>query len=193
MSDQYTIHGVEMRRKGQEQLKLQQASSKSGVVSGIVGHSINAGLRNFTPTEKFSRIGDPKYHTLLKGPMDSQLKGYIEGLKLKVDTWSVTRKRVFQRDHVCELRFLSIIFMRHAADEAGENIKFTKSAFIWLAEVASDPTNCVWLSQQFHTAKTQYFSQIESFMRVVGVAGLDFQEKAVVTAEYASGGGEECL
>ncbi|KAJ6568540.1 hypothetical protein B0H19DRAFT_1065366 [Mycena capillaripes] len=135
----------------------------------IVGQSINAGLRDFTPTEKFSRIWDPKYHQLLKGPADSQLKGYNGRVKDQSgyvvsnedganDTVRLRFDCVFQRDHVCELRFLSIIFMRHAADEAGENIKFNKSAFIWLAEVASDTANCVWLPQGLHNDKTQYFS-----------------------------------
>ncbi|KAF7340956.1 hypothetical protein MSAN_02080900 [Mycena sanguinolenta] len=143
-------------------------------------------LRKITPAEKFSRIWELDHNrfkpalnvdprVIGRNPqLDQRLYGYNSNVKDQggylvcnedgaSDTIRIylNHKGVrtdFQRDHVFELRFLAIIFMRHAMNPNTQVITSHPDALTWLGEVASDWANCVWLPEGFHSDKTEYFS-----------------------------------
>ncbi|KAJ7238520.1 hypothetical protein B0H12DRAFT_92801 [Mycena haematopus] len=154
----------------------QYLRENSALVASPAGRGFKDSLRNFTPAEKFSRIWDLENNTFKASKAhDGRLYGFNTDVKDVGDylvcndqgagdtirlylTYNGNRTN-FQRDHVFELRFLSMIFMRHAeVDQATQKIVFVEPALYWLCEVASDAANCVWLPQRFHTDKTNYFS-----------------------------------
>ncbi|KAJ7238525.1 hypothetical protein B0H12DRAFT_1137463, partial [Mycena haematopus] len=147
----------------------QYLCENSALVASSAGRGIKESLRSFNPIEKFSRIWDLEHDNFKSSkPHNKQLYGYNSWVKDAGDylvcndkgaadtirlylTYNGNRTD-FQRDHVFELRFLSIIFMRHAeVDKTTQKIVYVQPALTWLCEVASDVANCVWLPEGFHS------------------------------------------
>ncbi|KAJ6457366.1 NADP-dependent oxidoreductase domain-containing protein [Mycena sanguinolenta] len=153
----------------------QHLQEKSALNPSTAERGFKEALRKYLLAEKFSRIWELDHNRFkLSLNADPRLYGYNSNVQNK-DGYLVCnesgagdtirlylnhngRVTSFQRDHVFELRFLGIIFMRHAMNKTTQAISFHPDALTWLCEVASDWANSVWIPEDFHTAKTQYFS-----------------------------------